>query len=59
VNWRAGIAIFIVVALVAGIGSGIWFWEHQRNNDPLANIGNGVYQAPSSGETAPLPAPHH
>jgi cytoskeletal protein RodZ len=57
VNWRVGVAVAIVILVVAGIGGGIMIWRHNQTHDPLANIGNGVYQpAPSaSGETAPLP----
>ena len=55
VNWRTGAVVVILIVVVAGISSGIWLWRHNRTNDPLANVGNGMYQPASSGETAPLP----
>jgi cytoskeletal protein RodZ len=55
-DWRVGVMVAIVVLAVIGIGSGILIWRHHEAQDPLAHIGNGIYQpASSAGETAPLP----
>ena len=56
-NWKVAVvvlAVVLVVGVVYGISS---VWRHHKTSDPLANLQPGVYQAPPSGETAPLPAP--
>jgi cytoskeletal protein RodZ len=54
-DWRVGVGVAVLVVAV-GIITGLLVWRHNRPQDPLANIGNGMYQpASSAGETAPLP----
>ncbi len=59
VNWRGGavvvggLAVLAIVILVIAIN------RHARRTDPLAGLKPGVYQPSNSGETLPLPAPHH
>jgi len=46
-----------LVALVLVIIGGYLLWTHDRNQDPTAGLGAGLYQVPTnSGETLPLPA---
>jgi cytoskeleton protein RodZ len=45
-------AVVIVIYLVA-------VSRHAKRTDPLAGLKPGVYQPSNSGETLPLPAPHH
>jgi hypothetical protein len=48
-------AIGTGVALLVLIG-GYFVWAHDREGDPTAGLGAGIYQAPTnSGETLPLP----
>jgi cytoskeleton protein RodZ len=59
VNWRAGIVIVgglaavVVVVLIVAVG------RHSKRTDPLAGLKPAVYQPNNSGETLPVPAPHH
>jgi len=50
--WPAiGTAVALLVLLC-----GYLVWEHDRNGDPTAGLGAGLYQVPAnSGETLPLP----
>jgi cytoskeleton protein RodZ len=59
VNWRAGVVIVgglaavIIIVLVIAVG------RHAKRTDPLTGLKPGVYQPNNSGETLPVPAPHH
>jgi cytoskeleton protein RodZ len=59
VNWRAGIVVVgglaavVIVVLVIAVG------RHSKRTDPLTGLKPGVYQPNNSGETLPVPAPHH
>jgi hypothetical protein len=59
VNWRAGVVIVgglaavVIIVLVIAIG------RHSKRTDPLTGLKPGVYQPNNSGETLPVPAPHH
>jgi cytoskeletal protein RodZ len=50
--WPAvGIAVVLLV-----ISGGYFLWVHDRNGDPTAGLGAGLYQMPAnSGDTLPLP----
>ncbi|MDB6055745.1 MAG: putative transcriptional regulator [Verrucomicrobiales bacterium] len=58
-NWRVVLPISVLIA-VAGLG--IWgfrFYVTQKNKDPLANLGSGVYKPATNTlpQTLPLPVP--
>jgi cytoskeleton protein RodZ len=59
VNLRKGAVILGGLALVAVVIYLVAVNRHARRTDPLAGLKPGVYQPSNSGETLPLPAPHH
>jgi cytoskeleton protein RodZ len=48
-----GLALVVVVIYLVAVN------RHAKRTDPLAGLKPGVYQPSNSGETLPLPAPHH
>jgi cytoskeleton protein RodZ len=61
-SWRTARVVAIAAGVVLVLLGGIAVWRHQRRADPLADVGQGVYQPSqaASGETVPLPAaPRH
>ena len=48
-GWRSWRLLFYLVAVN----------RHAKRTDPLAGLKPGVYQPSNSGDTLPLPAPHH
>jgi cytoskeletal protein RodZ len=59
-NWRAARLLGVAAVALVLVITAIALWHHQQRADPLANLGQGVYQpspSSSSGEVAPLPAP--
>jgi cytoskeleton protein RodZ len=57
VNW---VIVVIAVAIVAALGLSIWgirAWQRHQSEDPLRELGPGLYQPArtNSGETLPLP----
>ena len=56
-SWRTARVLGIAAAVVLLVLGGIAAWRQHRRADPLANIGQGVYQPSqaTTGETVPLP----
>jgi cytoskeletal protein RodZ len=53
VIWPA-VGVGVALLVVAGC---YFLWRHNRNQDPTAGLGAGLYQQPAnSGDTLPLPA---
>jgi cytoskeletal protein RodZ len=48
----AALFVILVALVIAYFG-----WIRYKNKDPLDGLGPGLYQAPSGGETLPLPKP--
>lgn len=48
-----GLAVAAIIILAVAIN------RHNRRTDPLAGLKPAVYQSSNSGETLPVPAPHH
>jgi cytoskeletal protein RodZ len=48
-----GLAAVVIVVYLVAVN------RHAKRTDPLAGLKPGVYQPSNSGETLPLPAPHH
>ena len=59
VNLRRGAIILGGLAVVGVVFYLVAVNRHARRTDPLAGLKPGVYQPSNSGETLPLPAPHH
>lgn len=62
VDWRKGVVVLGVLAVIALIFAVVAVWRHYQTADPLAGVKPGVYHSTQSvsGETLPLPAsPHH
>ena len=57
-NWR--IVTGAVLAVVLIIAMGVWLrsCHSKAKKDPLRNLGPGLYQPNSDGDTLPLPAPN-
>jgi cytoskeletal protein RodZ len=56
-NWQLWA---IVIGVIVFVGGGLWgygTWRRYKTQDPLANLGPGIYEAPrtNSGEFLPLP----
>jgi cytoskeletal protein RodZ len=51
--WPAiGVGVVLLAAVVA-----YFYWNHLKDQDPTAGLGDGLYQAPAnSGDTLPVPA---
>ena len=58
-NLRRGAMILGAVAVVAVVFYLVAVNRHAKRTDPLAGLKPGVYQPSNSGETLPLPPPHH
>ena len=59
VNLRRGAMILGALAVVVVVILAVALSQRARHNDPLAGIKPAVYQPSNSGETLPLPPPHH
>jgi cytoskeleton protein RodZ len=59
VNWRKGLVVLALLAVVGIAIGGFALWRHYTNRDPLADLPPGVYQPPASSpaETLPIPPP--
>lgn len=55
INWRVAFPVLLLglILLVAVVSYRIY--THSRTNDPLKDLGPGMYQPPSAGETLPIP----
>lgn len=59
VNLRRGAVIVAVLAVAAIAVLAVAINRHNRRTDPLAGLKPAIYQPTNSGETLPVPAPHH
>lgn len=55
INWTVALPLLLLalILLVAVVGYRIY--TASRSNDPLKDLGPGIYQRPASGETLPIP----
>ncbi|HZV34580.1 MAG TPA: hypothetical protein VFB72_08375, partial [Verrucomicrobiae bacterium] len=58
-NWRVAAVLGAVLIFVGIIWSCASLIRHHHRADPLSNLAPGTYQPSTSGETVPLPPPHH
>lgn len=61
IDWRKGVLVLGGGVLLGGALVAYTVWRHSRTGDPLKNLKPGMYQPTQnvSGETLPIPAPHH
>jgi len=55
VNWKAGFAVVVLVAVTLIVGLSFWAWHRHQKSDSLKNLPPAVYQPASAGDTVPLP----
>jgi cytoskeletal protein RodZ len=60
-DWRKGLLLVGMFVLLAVISVCLLVNRHYQNSDPLRGLKPALYQADpaTSGETLPVPAPHH
>ncbi len=59
VNWRVASVVLGALAVVGILWLCVSLFRSHHHSDPLSNLGPGTYQPSTSGETVPLPPPHH
>lgn len=57
VNWQLVLPIFLLAIFVALGLWGLRAWQNHKRQDPLANLGPGLYQAPTNTVSPTLPLP--
>lgn len=55
INWRVGLPLLIIGLVIAGAIIGIRAYQTRKTEDPLKNLGPGIYQ-PKKGEVIIPPA---
>jgi cytoskeleton protein RodZ len=55
INWTVALPLLLLALLLLVAVIGYRAYKHSQSNDPLKNLGPGLYQGPSAGETLPLP----
>lgn len=56
INWMVALPIVILALILLVAVFSYRIYTNSRTNDPLKDLGPGMYQPPSSGETLPIPA---
>lgn len=57
INWRVAMPFVLIGLLVLGAIFGYRAWRTHQSEDPLRNLGNGLYQRPQGGTGNTLPIP--
>ena len=59
INWRWALPILLLALVAFGGVYGYRAWKMHQTSDPLAELGPGLYQPPTTngGELLPIPAP--
>ena len=56
INWMVALPLLLLALLLLFGVVGYRIYTHSRTNDPLKDLGPGMYQPPAAGETLPVPA---
>jgi cytoskeleton protein RodZ len=55
INWAVGLPLLLLALILLVAVFGYRMYKHSKANDPLRNLGPGLYQALPPGETLPIP----
>lgn len=56
INWTVALPLLLLALILLVAVFGYRIYTHAKSNDPLKDLGPGMYQSPSTGETLPVPA---
>lgn len=57
INWTVALPLLLLALILLVAVFGYRIYTHARSNDPLQDLGPGMYQPSGTGETLPVPAP--
>jgi cytoskeletal protein RodZ len=57
INWTVALPLFLLALILLVAVFSYRFYQHAKTQDPLKDLGPGLYQGATSGETLPLPRP--
>jgi len=55
INWTVGLPLLLLALILLVAVFSYRFYKHSKTNDPLKNLGPGLYQGAPAGETLPIP----
>jgi cytoskeletal protein RodZ len=56
INWTVALPLILLAMVLLVAVFSYRIYKHAQSTDPLKDLGPGLYQAPLSGETLPIPA---
>jgi cytoskeletal protein RodZ len=56
INWTVALPLILLALILLVAVFSYRIYKHAQSNDPLKDLGPGLYQAPPSGETLPIPS---
>lgn len=55
INWTVALPLLLLALMLLIAVFGYRIYTHSRTNDPLKDLGPGMYQPPAAGDTLPIP----
>jgi hypothetical protein len=56
INWTVALPLILLAMILLVAVFSYRIYKHAQSSDPLKDLGPGLYQAPLSGDTLPIPA---